>query len=76
MVALWFDLIQPLYYPCKASGLATLASGAYCPTLDKPEQAMDILQEAVKNGRLTLGESLAVLVDVGAERIFDKVKNK
>ena len=60
--------------PSQAAGGATLTSGgAYRPPLDKLEAGMELVKEAATHSGLTLGNDFSVLIDVGAEKLFDQV---
>ena len=48
-------------------------SGVYCPALDKLESGMELVREAVEHSGLSLGEDLSILIDMGADRLFDQV---
>lgn len=50
-----------------------MAGGAYCPTLDKLEAGLELIRDAAVNSGLTLGEDISILIDVGAERLYDQV---
>lgn len=57
----------------QASARVTLPSGAYSPSLDKLEQALELIREATVSGGFLLNTDLAVLIDVGADAIYDEV---
>lgn len=57
----------------QVSGQATLPNGAYCPALDKPDQGLDLIRDACKNAGLQLNENIGVIIDVGADKLFDQV---
>ncbi len=57
----------------QTSGHGSLVSGAYCPPLDKPEQALDLIRDAARNAGFEVNQSMGVIVDVGADRLFDEV---
>lgn len=44
--------------------------------IDKPEQALDFIQDAVSNAGCELNGSIGVVIDVGADKLFDEVCNK
>ena len=60
--------------PLQVGGLATLPNGAYCPALDKPDQGLDLIRDACKNAGLQLNENIGVIIDVGADKLFDQVQ--
>ena len=41
--------------------------------MDKPEQALDLLQEAIRMVGLELNKDVGVLIDVGADKLYDQV---
>ena len=47
--------------------------GAMCPTFDKPEQGLDLLQEAITNCGLTPGEDFFIGLNCAGPEIFDYV---
>lgn len=47
--------------------------GAMCPTFDKPEQGLDLLQEAITNCGLTAGEDFFIGLNCAGPEIFDYV---
>ena len=57
----------------QVSGQATLPNGAYCPALDKPDQGLELIRDACKNAGLQLNENIGVIIDVGADKLFDQV---
>lgn len=57
----------------QVGGQATLPNGAYCPALDKPDQGLDLIRDACKNAGLQLNENIGVIIDVGADKLFDQV---
>ena len=65
----------PCSFPSQPSGQGALVSGAYCPVIDKPEQALDFIQEAARNAGFELNQGIGVIVDVGAERLYDEVSS-
>ena len=46
---------------------------AYCPPLDRLEAGLDLVREAGDTSGLTLGQDFSVVVDIGADRLFDQV---
>eukprot|EP00118_Oscarella_pearsei_P019250 m.203607 g.203607 ORF g.203607 m.203607 type:complete len:510 (+) comp39627_c1_seq2:38-1567(+) len=59
-----------------ASSKATLPDGSYAPSLDKMEQALDFIQEAVNGAQLELGTHLVIGINIDAESCYDPDKNK
>ena len=47
--------------------------GALCPVLEKPEQGLDMLQEAVTSLELTTGEDFFFAINCAGHKIFDYV---
>ena len=43
--------------------------------MDKPEQALELLQEATRMAGRELNTDVGVIIDVGADRLFDQVGN-
>ncbi|XP_033756351.1 enolase 4-like isoform X4 [Pecten maximus] len=72
-------LIQKIYnYVGKSlftkSGVAAKLTndiGAFCPTFDRPEQGLDLLQEAITQCELTVGEDFFLAINCAAYEIFD-----
>lgn len=50
--------------------------GAMCPTFDKAEQGLDLLQEAITNCGLTAGEDFFIGLNCAGPEIFDYEKGK
>lgn len=50
--------------------------GAMCPTFDKPEQGLDLLQEAITNCGLTAGEDFFIGLNCAGPEMFDYEKGK
>ncbi|XP_033756349.1 enolase 4-like isoform X2 [Pecten maximus] len=77
-------LIQKIYnYVGKSlftkSGVAAKLTndiGAFCPTFDRPEQGLDLLQEAITQCELTVGEDFFLAINCAAYEIFDYEKGK
>eukprot|EP00731_Ephydatia_muelleri_P020763 Em0013g490a len=57
-------------------GQAVISNVGYCPSLDKAEQALDLLQECIQKAGLELNNHVTILIDAGAHRFFDKEKLK
>ena len=55
------------------SALAVLADGSYAPSLDKPEQAFDLLQEAMTMSQLEWKTHLLLAVNINASCGYDPV---
>ena len=49
--------------------------GALCPSYDKPEQGLDILQDAITSLELTPGEDFFIALNLTGKEIFDYVGN-
>ena len=47
--------------------------GALCPVLEKPEQGLDMLQEAITQLELTVGEDFFFAINCAGHEIFDFV---
>ncbi|XP_022344151.2 enolase 4-like isoform X4 [Crassostrea virginica] len=45
--------------------------GALCPSYDKPEQGLDILQDAITSLELTPGEDFFIALNLAGKEIFD-----
>ncbi|XP_069140387.1 enolase 4-like isoform X2 [Argopecten irradians] len=45
--------------------------GAFCPTFDRPEQGLDLLQEAITQCELTVGEDFFLAINCASCEIFD-----
>ncbi|XP_021355535.1 enolase 4-like isoform X1 [Mizuhopecten yessoensis] len=45
--------------------------GAFCPTFDRPEQGLDLLQEAIAQCDLTVGEDFFLAINCASHEIFD-----
>ncbi|XP_065178350.1 enolase-like [Sycon ciliatum] len=50
--------------------------GTFLPSLDKPEQAMELLQTSATDAGLELGSDFDVCVTVAGGNMYDSVKNK
>ncbi|CAG2254761.1 ENO [Mytilus edulis] len=50
--------------------------GAMCPTFDKAEQGLDLLQEAITNCGLTAGEDFFIGLNCAGPEMFDYEKGK
>ena len=57
----------------QGSGQGRLLSGSYCPTLDKPEQGLELIREAARNAGCELNQGMGVIVDVGADTLYNEV---
>lgn len=57
----------------QAASRVPLPNGAYSPPLDKLEQAVDMIKEASVNAGLQFNTDMAVLIDVGADTLYDEV---
>lgn len=47
--------------------------GALCPTYDKPEQGLDLLQDAISAQGLNAGEHFHIALNCAGHEIFDYV---
>lgn len=47
--------------------------GALCPQFDRPEQGLDLLQEAINGAGLKPGEDISIAINCAAHEIFDYV---
>ena len=54
-------------------GVSMGPRGAYVPPLDKLEVGLELVGEAASLSGLTLGQDISVVVDIGADRLFDQV---
>jgi len=43
--------------------------------MDRVEQALDLLQEATQSAGMQLNQDVGVMVDIGAEKLYDQVSN-
>lgn len=59
-----------------ATGLPTSDYGAVWAPFDRPEQALDLLQEAVAQRGLTVGEDFHMAINCAGHEIFDYDKGK
>ena len=48
--------------------------GALCPTYDRPETGLDLLQEAITSVGLTAGQDFHIALNCAAQEIFDYVR--
>ncbi|KAK7458963.1 hypothetical protein BaRGS_00039047 [Batillaria attramentaria] len=78
------DYITGIYYYIEKSlsskggvGLKTVSeTGALCPVFEKPEQGLDLLQEAITAANLTPGEDIHIAINAAAHEMFDFEKGK
>ena len=54
--------------------MAVLCDGSYTPCLDKPEQAFDLLQEALTASELQWKTQLSLVVNIDASCNYDSVR--
>jgi enolase len=54
----------------------TLPNGAYAPALDKLDQGIDLIKEAVVNTGFQYNVDVAILIDVGADMLYDEVRGE
>lgn len=50
-----------------------LPNGAHPSSLDKFEQGIDLIKEATVNAGLQINTDVAVLIDIGADLLYDEV---
>ncbi|XP_013420699.1 enolase 4 [Lingula anatina] len=50
--------------------------GSLCPQIDRPEQGLDMLQDAITGLELTPGEDFHIVLNCGAHEWFDAEKGK
>ena len=43
--------------------------------IDKPEQALDLLQEATRSAGMQLNQDMGVMIDIGADKLYDQVSH-
>ena len=55
------------------SACCTRPNAPYCPTMDKPEEALEWIQEAALNAGLQCDKDAGIYIDVGADRLYDEV---
>ena len=61
-------------YPLQVGGVAPVGPRrAYCPPLEKMEAGLELVREAGTECGLILGQDFSVVVDIGADRLFDQV---
>ena len=48
--------------------------GALCPTYDRPEQGLDLLQEAITAQGLTAGDDFHIALNLQGQEIYDYVR--
>lgn len=68
-------LVLPLSLSQPSAQGSLTATGAYCPVIDKPEQALDLLQEAIRSAGMQLNQDVGVMVDIGADKLYDQVSH-
>ncbi|EDO48676.1 predicted protein [Nematostella vectensis] len=59
-----------------ASGRCVTDDGSYSPPLDKPETALEYLQDAVSGCGYTLGTDLHIILNIAANDFYDQEKLK
>ena len=60
----------------QSSASCTQPNSPYAPTVDKAEQAMQWIEEAATAAGFQCGKDVGVMIDVGAERLYDMVRNR
>ena len=68
-----FDTISDIYF-LQPSATFVNDMGGYCPTVDRPEQLLDTIQEAITNVGMTAGEDVYFGINCAAHEIFDLVR--
>ena len=53
----------------------TADNGALTPVIDKPEQALDLIRDAISGAGLSYEDDVAVAVNFATKDIFDKVRS-
>ena len=71
LIAIW-DNYNRLHFS-QAPLKLTSDTGSLMPTLDRPEQAIDLLQDAITQAGLTPGEDFHIALNCAAHEIFDFV---
>ena len=62
-------------FPLQPAAKFVNESGALCPQLETPTQALDLLQEAVNAQGLTIGEDMYLAINAAGHDFFDHVSN-
>ena len=53
----------------------TADNGALTPVIDKPEQALDLIRDAISSAGFSYEDDVAVAVNFATKDIFDKVRS-
>ena len=64
---------RPLFSVCKIDQQCVNQFGALCPVLDRPEQGLDLLIEAITAVHLTAGQHFHIAINAAAHEYFDLV---
>ena len=56
------------------SGRCVTDDGSYSPSMDKPEQALDFVQDAVSSCGYSLGTDVHIALNCAASEIYDQVR--
>ena len=48
-------------------------NGALTPAVDKPEQALDLIRDAISGAGYSIGEDVVVAITCACKDIYDKV---
>lgn len=67
------DTLAQKYGP---SGRCTTDDGSYSPSMDKPEQALDFVQDAVSSCGYSLGTDVQIALNCAASEFYDQEKQK
>lgn len=62
----WF-VLQP-------SGRCTTDDGSFTPSMDKPDQALDFVQDAVSTCGYSLGTDVQIALNCAASEFYDQVR--
>ena len=55
------------------SGRCLTDDGSYSPSMDKPEQALDFVQDAVSSCGYNLGTDIHIVLNCAASEFYDQV---
>lgn len=53
----------------------TADNGALTPVIDKPEQALDLIRDAISSAGFSFEDDVAIAVNFASQDIFDKVRS-
>ena len=62
------------YIFLQPSGRCVTDDGSYSPSMDKPEQALDFVQDAVSSCGYSLGTDVYIALNCAASEIYDQVR--